>query len=88
MLKWIHSCLRRLGGQNRSGLGSRTLATLALVVTHNLKLAMTDPLADDPDDDADDDTNGTGDDSEVETNDDILDSEDDLGDGHSRRAPP
>ena len=66
------------------GLGSRTLATLALVVTHNLKLAMTDPLADD----ADDDTNGTGDDSEVETNDDILDSEDDLGDGHSRRAPP
>ena len=70
------------------GLGSRTLATLALVVIHNLKLAMTDPLADDADDDADDDTNGTGDDSEVETNDDILDSEDDLVAGHSTRAPP
>ena len=55
---------------------------------HNLKLAMTDPLADDPDDDADDDTNGTGDDSEVATNDDILDSEDDLVAGHSTRARP
>ena len=68
------------------GLGSRTLATLALVVTHNLKLAMTDPLASD---DADDDTNGTGDDSEAAANNgEISDPQTVPVDGHSTRAPP
>ena len=71
------------------GLGSRTLATLALVVTHNLKLAMTDPLADDADDESDDDTNGTGDDSEAAANNgEISDPQTVPVDEHSTRAPP
>ena len=72
------------------GLGSHTLGVLALTVVHNLELAMTDPLADDADDEVDDDhPDGTDDGSEgAADNADIFDPEDDLGDGHSRRAPP
>ena len=72
------------------GLGSRTLATLALVVTHNLKLAMTDPLADNPDDESDDDpANGSGDGSEAAANNgEISDPQTVPVDGHSTRAPP
>lgn len=70
------------------GLGSHTLAVLAYVVQHNLELAMTDPLADDPDDESGDSDDGTGGDHEAEANNDILASEDAPVDGHTTRAPP
>ena len=71
------------------GLGAHNLAVLALAVKHNLELAMTDPLAEDPDDESDDDhPDGTDDGSDAAAdNGDIPAPEDDRG-GHRLRAPP
>ena len=71
------------------GVGAHYLAVLAAAVVHNLRLAMTDPLA--ADDETDDDhPDGTGDGSEgtANKNDGISDVEDDRDDGHRLRAPP
>ena len=64
------------------------LAVLAYVVQHNLELAMTDPLADDPDDDSNDDPDGSDDSEAATPNDEISAPEDAPADGHSTRAPP
>ena len=50
------------------GLGAHNLAMLASAVVHNLKLAMTDPEAEDPEDESDDDPNESGDGSEAAAN--------------------
>ena len=57
-------------------------------MVHNLKLAMTDPLADN-NNETDDHSDGTADGTEgTAANDRISDVEDDRDDGHSTRAPP
>ena len=69
------------------GLGAHHLAVLASAMAHNLKLAMTDPLAEDSDDESDD-SDGTGGDPEAEADNDIVASGDAPVDGPSTRAPP
>lgn len=72
------------------GLGAHTLAALAAAIAHNLRLARTDPCADDNSDHGDADSSADDSDSadDEATNEVTPRRADDNGDKHTPRPPP